>query len=68
MNAYEQGKADVCISISDVMYTEYASDDMIVRWQPKLCRHADICVKTLPHVYNPKASPWIAVEMRSPKH
>lgn len=38
---------------------EYQTKDLTVIWQPNLCRHAGICVKTLPGVYNPKERPWI---------
>ncbi|AZA85477.1 (4Fe-4S)-binding protein [Chryseobacterium shandongense] len=38
---------------------EYKKGDFTIIWQPKLCTHAGICVKSLPKVYNPKASPWV---------
>jgi len=44
------------------MSKEYSNGEIIIRWQPKLCEHAAVCVKTLPKVYNPKASPWITIE------
>lgn len=37
----------------------YEHPDLTVVWKPKLCKHAGICVKMLPQVYNPKARPWI---------
>ncbi|WP_439481345.1 (4Fe-4S)-binding protein [Cyclobacterium plantarum] len=43
----------------------YSNGEITIHWQPKLCQHAGICVKTLPKVYNPKASPWIAIENAS---
>ncbi len=45
-----------------LMSKEYSNGEIIIRWQPKLCEHAAVCVKTLPKVYNPKASPWITIE------
>jgi len=47
------------------MNKEYTNGEITIKWQPKLCQHAGICVKTLPQVYNPKASPWIAIEKAS---
>lgn len=47
------------------MNKEYSNGEITIKWQPKLCQHAGICVKTLPKVYNPKASPWIAIENAS---
>lgn len=39
---------------------EYQKDNLTVIWKPGKCIHAGICVKTLPKVYNPKVTPWIA--------
>ena len=39
----------------------YENEDIVVIWKPDLCKHAGICVKTLPMVYNPKARPWIQI-------
>lgn len=44
------------------MSKEYSNGEITIKWQPKLCKHAGVCVKLLPKVYNPKASPWITVE------
>lgn len=41
---------------------EYKAKDITIIWQPDLCAHAGICVKTLPNVYNPKDRPWIKPE------
>lgn len=38
---------------------EYTNGTLTIIWQPELCRHAGICVKTLPMVYHPKEHPWI---------
>jgi Uncharacterized conserved protein len=39
----------------------YSNREITILWKPSLCRHAGICVKTLPQVYNPQARPWITV-------
>ena len=44
------------------MKKEYTNGEITIKWQPKLCQHAGVCVKTLPNVYDPKASPWIKIE------
>ena len=41
---------------------EYSNGEITIKWQPKLCKHAAVCVNTLPKVYNPKGSPWITIE------
>lgn len=47
------------------MKKEYTNGEITIQWQPKLCQHAGICVKMLPEVYNPKATPWISIENAS---
>lgn len=46
---------------------EYSNDEIIVIWQPALCQHSGICVKTLPNVYHPKEKPWIKIENATTK-
>jgi uncharacterized Fe-S cluster protein YjdI len=41
---------------------EYSNGEITIVWQPKLCVHSGVCVKTLPRVYNPKERPWIKPE------
>lgn len=41
---------------------EYTNGEVTVIWKPELCKHAGICVKTLPKVYKPKEKPWINPE------
>ncbi len=44
------------------MNKEYSNGEITIKWQPKICRHAAVCVNTLPKVYNPNANPWITIE------
>ncbi len=44
---------------------EYSNKDITIVWQPKVCQHAAICVKSLPKVYRPKEKPWITIENAS---
>jgi len=41
---------------------EYSNGQVTIVWQPKLCIHSGVCVKTLPRVYNTKERPWIKPE------
>lgn len=41
---------------------KYSNDEITINWQPKKCQHAAVCVDSLPKVYNPDASPWIAIK------
>lgn len=47
------------------MKQEYSNGEIIIKWQPKLCQHVGICVKSLPQVYKPRESPWISIENAS---
>ncbi|MBC7912654.1 MAG: (4Fe-4S)-binding protein [Pyrinomonadaceae bacterium] len=38
---------------------KYQKDNLTIIWKPKKCIHSGVCVKTLPKVYDPKATPWI---------
>ena len=38
---------------------DYSNGEIAIVWQPKLCIHSGICVRTLPNVYHPKERPWI---------
>jgi uncharacterized Fe-S cluster protein YjdI len=44
------------------MEKDYTNGEITIKWQPKKCQHAGICVKMLPKVYNPKNKPWITIE------
>lgn len=40
----------------------YSNGEITIVWQPSLCSHSGICVRTLPKVYNVNARPWITPE------
>lgn len=44
------------------MKKEYSNGEITIVWEPKLCQHSGICVRTLPQVYKPKEKPWIQIE------
>lgn len=44
------------------MNKEYTNGEITIKWQPKKCIHAGVCVKMLPKVYNPRAKPWVKIE------
>lgn len=44
---------------------EYPNGEITIIWQPDLCIHAMVCVKTLPQVYNPSNRPWVSAENAS---
>lgn len=38
---------------------EYATDELVVEWRPKLCYHSLNCVRALPLVFDKERRPWI---------
>lgn len=40
---------------------EYATDEIVVEWRPKLCYHSQNCVRALPLVFDKERRPWIDV-------
>ena len=44
---------------------EYSNGEVTVVWQPAKCIHSEVCVKTLPKVYDPHKKPWIEPEKAS---
>ncbi len=41
---------------------EYSNSEIKVKWDPKLCQHSGVCIKTLPKVYDLNKRPWINLE------
>jgi uncharacterized Fe-S cluster protein YjdI len=44
---------------------EYANDEIVVEWHPRLCFHARECIKALPAVFDAERRPWIDVAAAS---
>jgi uncharacterized Fe-S cluster protein YjdI len=38
---------------------EYATDEIVVEWRPRLCYHSQNCVRALPLVFDKERRPWI---------
>jgi uncharacterized Fe-S cluster protein YjdI len=45
----------------DRLTKEYASDEIVVEWEPRLCFHSQNCVRSLPRVFDDSRRPWIDV-------
>jgi uncharacterized Fe-S cluster protein YjdI len=52
-------------STRDPVTKEYATDEIVVEWEPSLCFHSETCVRSLPQVFDPTRRPWIQVEAAS---
>jgi uncharacterized Fe-S cluster protein YjdI len=44
---------------------EYATDEIVVSWEPQLCQHSERCWRGLPQVFDPKRRPWVDVTAAS---
>jgi uncharacterized Fe-S cluster protein YjdI len=41
---------------------EYATDEIVVEWEPSLCYHSQNCVRSLPQVFDDSRRPWVKVD------
>jgi uncharacterized Fe-S cluster protein YjdI len=49
----------------DAVKKEYATDEIVVEWEPRLCYHSHNCVRSLPKVFDPDKRPWVQVDAAS---
>ena len=49
-------------STRDRRTKEYATDEIVVEWEPRLCFHSRNCVSSLPEVFDEARRPWIDVD------
>jgi uncharacterized Fe-S cluster protein YjdI len=46
----------------DNLMKEYATDEIVVEWEPRLCFHSQNCVRSLPQVFDDSRRPWVKVD------
>jgi uncharacterized Fe-S cluster protein YjdI len=46
----------------DSVTREYATDEIVVEWEPRLCFHSHNCVRALPQVFDDSRRPWVKVD------
>ena len=46
----------------DNLTKEYATDEIVVEWEPLLCYHSQNCVRSLPQVFDDSRRPWVKVD------
>jgi uncharacterized Fe-S cluster protein YjdI len=44
---------------------EYATDEIVVAWEPRLCIHSGNCTRLLPKVFDRDRRPWVEAEQAS---
>jgi uncharacterized Fe-S cluster protein YjdI len=49
-------------STRDSLKKEYATEEIVVEWEPRLCYHSQNCVRSLPQVFDESRRPWIRVD------
>ena len=49
-------------STRDNLTKEYATDEIVVEWEPRLCYHSRNCVRSLPQVFDDSRRPWVKVD------
>ena len=53
------------MSAADKSVKEYATDEIVVEWDSRLCYHSHNCVRALPQVFDPDRRPWVMVDAAS---
>ena len=53
------------MSAADRPVREYATDEIVVEWDSRLCYHSHNCVRALPQVFDPDRRPWVMVDAAS---
>jgi uncharacterized Fe-S cluster protein YjdI len=46
----------------DRLTKEYATEEIVVEWEPRLCYHSQNCVRSLPQVFDDSRRPWIKID------
>jgi uncharacterized Fe-S cluster protein YjdI len=46
----------------DPVKREYATDEIVVEWEPALCFHSENCIRSLPQVFDAQRRPWVNVD------
>src|SRR6266576_2637248 len=46
----------------DSLTKEYATDEIVVEWEPRLCFHSQNCVRSLPQVFDDSRRPWVKID------
>jgi uncharacterized Fe-S cluster protein YjdI len=46
----------------DRVKKEYATDEIVVEWEPALCYHSQNCIRSLPQVFDATRRPWVNVD------
>jgi uncharacterized Fe-S cluster protein YjdI len=44
---------------------EYATDEIVVEWEPRLCFHSGNCSRLLPEVFDRDRRPWVMADRAS---
>jgi uncharacterized Fe-S cluster protein YjdI len=49
----------------DRVMREYATDEIVVEWEPRLCFHSQNCIRALPQVFDESRRPWVKADAAS---
>jgi uncharacterized Fe-S cluster protein YjdI len=49
----------------DRVMREYATEEIVVEWEPRLCFHSQNCVRALPQVFDDSRRPWVKADAAS---
>jgi uncharacterized Fe-S cluster protein YjdI len=46
----------------DRLTKKYATEEIVVEWEPRLCYHSQNCVRSLPQVFDDGRRPWVTID------
>ena len=49
----------------DRVMREYATHEIVVQWEPRLCFHSQNCIRALPQVFDESRRPWVKADAAS---
>jgi uncharacterized Fe-S cluster protein YjdI len=51
--------------VEQPLVKEYATDEIVVEWEPRLCFHSGNCTRLLPRVFDRDRRPWVKADAAS---
>ena len=51
--------------VAKPLVKEYATDEIVVEWEPRLCFHSGNCSRLLPKVFDRDRRPWVKADEAS---
>src|SRR4029450_7830507 len=60
-----RGYAGSVARVGKPLVKEYATDEVVVEWEPRLCIHSGNCSRLSPKVFDRERRPWVKADEAS---